>query len=535
MQEFILSPSGKKYYTNEFVESLRESNLNIPAGFPSYNSIPMAGFQEEVLISDADVVIIGGRRGGGKTDIMNRSAQYNLDKLGFSMHGFRKEEKDITNGLWKNATEMYRGFGEFSDSNSTIKFCNGDSRIVYAHLQNEKEVDRRFRGIEMPHVIIDELPQIGFKTFFTLLASNRNSLGIKNKFIASCNPVSNRHWVYKLISWYINADTNEVIHERSGQIRYFFKYGEGITDISWGLTKEEVYNKAKGFIDNIHDDSLNDMSSKYDLISSFTFIEGEYSQNKIFRKKDPSYLGRLAQQGGRQSVKDIKGIWGDDDTGEELVKASELDNAFENLQKAGARFRCACADVALTGDYFVLFAFEDKHVIDYEAFTGVLSDTAVELTRKFLDKNNIREEYFAYDSNGLGLYLAGYFKRAKQFNNKERASNPQLWNNQKSECAEKFTKALKEGEYSFDDDVLNHVITKKDSKGEIIEQMTLRDRLESQRPAFKRKSVDNGKFEIIGKSQMKQECGHSPDEFEALFMREVFSSKKRGFSNSGLL
>ena len=72
---------------------------------------------------------------------------------------------------------------------------------------------------------------------------------------------------------------NEIIHERSGVTRYFFKYGDKISDIAWGNTREEVYNKAKGYIDAIHDDSLNDMSSKFDLITSFCFIEGEYGEN----------------------------------------------------------------------------------------------------------------------------------------------------------------------------------------------------------------------------------------------------------------
>lgn len=54
----------------------------------------------------------------------------------------------------------------------------------------------------------------------------------------------------------------------------FFKYGERITDIAWGDTKEEVYRISKGYIDAIYDPSMDGLLDKYVLIASFSFIEG---------------------------------------------------------------------------------------------------------------------------------------------------------------------------------------------------------------------------------------------------------------------
>lgn len=523
MQEYVITPKGNKYYTSEYVESLREENLKAPAGSVMYNFIPQKGFQEDVLVSDADIMIIGGKRGGGKTRVMNMMPLYNLDTVGYNAYFFRKEEQDMRDGLYKDAVDLYRGYGDITDL--LIKFNNGDSRINFSHIQNEKEIERRVRGREMPLQGIDELSQFQESTLFTMLGSNRNTLGVKNKFVASTNPVGDDHWIYHLIEWYIDKNTNKVIPERSGVIRYFYKPKGKVKDIIWGDTKEEVYRKASGYIDAIYDKSLEGQIDKLSLIASFTFIEGQLSENKILNIKDPSYLGRLATQGSEQTYRDINGVWQRKESSYGLLSYEDMDSMFSASKKYRVGFRSATADVALTGDYFEMFAFEDKHIVDWEAFTGVLSDTAVSLARKFLDKNNIREENFAYDSNGLGLYLEGYFKKAKKFNNKEQASNPKLWNNQKSECAEKFVKAVKDGEYSFDPEVL------KKSVGGV----TLQERLESQRPALRRKEVDNGRFEIIAKSAMKAEVGHSPDTIEALFMREVFSGKNRTFKNLGLL
>lgn len=523
MQEYILSPSGKKYFTNEYVESLREANLALPVGAISYNIIPQVGFQESVLLSEADIMIIGGRRGSGKSRIMNMIPLYNIDVVGYNANGFRKEEQDVRDGLFKDAVDLFRGFGTITDL--TIRFNNGSSEINYDHLQNEKEIDRRFRGRQMPCVLIDELPQLLETTFFTLLGSNRNTLGIKNKFVASCNPVGDRDWVYHLISWYIDPRTHRIIPERSGKIRYFYRHGKKLADIIWGDTKEEVYLKASGYIDALYDKALEGQIDKLNLIVSFTFIEGQLSENKILNKKDDNYLGRLATQGSEEAYRSINGIWDNKESSYGLVTYEDFENMFNNNRQSNIGFRCATADVALTGDYFEMFAYEDKHIVDWEAFTGVLSDTAVSLAKKFLDKNNIREENFAYDSNGLGLYLEGYFKKAKKFNNKEAASNPKLWNNQKSECAEKFVKSVKDVEYSFADGVLEKSVN----------GITLRERLQLQRPALRRKEVDNGRFEIIGKPAMKQAVGHSPDTIEALFMREVFQKNQRSFRHIGLL
>ena len=96
---------------------------------------------------------------------------------------------------------------------------------------------------------------------------------------------------------------------------------------------------------------------------------------------------------------------------------------------------------------------------------------------------------------------------------------------EKSECAEKFQKAVKAGEYSFSQNVLERLAG----------GLTLSERLESQRAAFKRKENDTGRFEIISKPQMKLECGHSPDDLEALFMREVFDKNGKRIKNIGLL
>lgn len=525
MADYIEFDDGTKYYTNNYIQKLREEVLSSTGKI--YHMIPSEGFQEKVLTSEADVMIIGGKRGSGKSFIILMSALYNIDVDGFSCYGFRRLEDDIERSLWKAAKETFdNNMAEFTITGFNIKFKGYNSYMKFEHLQDPKTILERYRGVQIPHMIIDEVSQFTLAIFLGMLPTNRNMLGIKNKLIGTCNPQGPKHWLHQLIKWYINPDTKTIIKKRSGVLRYFINTGSSIDDIVWGDTKDEVYEKAKGHIDNLCNASKVGFEARYKFIKSFTFIEGDYNENKVFIKRDEDYIGNIAQGGGEQTMRDLMGIWDDsDDGGEELLSASEFEFMFSNSQKYVNGFRCATADVALTGDYFTLWAFEDKHVIDCQSFTGVLSDAAIAICKKFLNDNGIREENFAYDANGLGLFLEGFFKKSKKFNNNERASDPRLYSNQKSECAEKFEKSVRKGDYSFEPSVLRKMIGK----------LTIKQKLESQRKILKRKPTNNGRFEIISKTQMKQECGHSPDELEALFMREVFEGKQKSRKNIGML
>lgn len=512
--DLVFAKFGVEIYTNEYAEQLREENLRLGAGEKIYNILPQAGFQEEVLINEADIKVIGGNRGGGKSFIMELSPLYNIHIPMFSCYGFRKEENDIKRGLWNTSRFIYTGVADPKEGDFQWRFPSG-AMIKFEHLQNEKEVDRRFRGAEMPEIIIDELPQITFQTFFTLLASNRNTLGVKNQFTASCNPVSRKNWVYKFVSWYIDEETNTIIPERSGKIRYFYKWGKDISEITWGDSKEEVYEKAKSKIDEVWNEELEDEGgSRLDLINSFCFIEGSYAQNKIFRKKDPRYLGNLSQQGGRQSVKDIKGIWGDDEETESIIPSSGYDRMFANSYQTNG-IRTAVSDVALKGDDFVIGAFDGNHLFDVEVFTNVKTDQAKLLVAKFLAKNHIHESNFLYDATAIGQFMDS-FTKAHSFTGNSASSDKEIWLNKRAECTERYATNIKEEGISIDKDLQNRKFG----------GITLKEHLETERPAIKRKITNNGKYQIISKQEMKQEIGRSPDFTDMMIMHEHFNIVK---------
>lgn len=531
----VFAKYGQRVFTYEYVQLLREDNLRRKKqGQPVYELCPQEGFQERVCEAEADVVIIGGKKGGGKSWVALYKALYYIFNPDVSMYAFRKYEDDVRRGPWKSSQPVFRGFGTPKPSFFEWSFLDGKgASMKMEHLQDLGKITDRFRGAEMAYIDIEELPEHtrdNVDIIFDFLSVNRNTVGVKSQVLGTCNPVGWSNKLRKLLEWYIDPETDTIIPERDGKVRYMFNYDADINAIAWGDSWEEVYAhpKAKEKIDLLL--MGNDELTPQDMILTLQFIEGDYSDNKILQTTDKRYVSRLAAKGGGSVINDMRGIWRDIDSGTGLLTMEDMEAFFNNTERRDGVMR-ASADVALTGDFFVIFAFDGHHICDMEAWFGAPSDEVVPFIKKFLKKNGVREENFTYDKNGLGLWLEGYFKSSLGFNNKSAASDPRLWNNLKSECAEKFVKAMRSREFSIDETLLRRKYTDKKHH-----TFTLRDRLMEERAALKRKDSNEGRFEIISKPQMKLEIGHSPDFIEAIFMVMAIINKTRqcvrkGFEN----
>jgi len=500
-----------KVYSNEYAQELREKNLELKMkGRAIRNLIPQEGFQEEVCCADADLLIIGGKKGGGKSWVALYKALPFIFNPDVSMYAFRKFEDDVKRGPWKSSKPIFRGFGSPKESSYEWSFLDGKgASLKMEHLQDLGKVSDRFRGAEMAYIDIEELPEHtrdDLSLIFDLLAVNRNTAGVSSQTVGTCNPVGWKNKLRGFLSYYIDPETDRVIKERSGKKRYMFKFGPDDTQIAWGDSWQEVYEnpKAKEKIDILMM-GRTDITPE-DMIMTVQFIEGDYSDNKILQVTDKRYISRLASKGDGTVINDLSGIWRDIDEGTSLLTDEDVNKFFRNSERRDGIMR-ASADVALTGDFFVIYAFDGHHIQDLEAWRGEFSDAVIPFIEGFLKKNGVRKENFTYDSNGLGLWIKtdSRFQKSVPFNNRSAPSDTRLWNNRKSEAAEKFVHSLKLGEFSIDESLLKKKFT--DIKGH---NFTFEDRFKAERLAIKRK--DNiARFEIIDKQQMKLEVGHSPD------------------------
>ena len=517
---------GMEVYSYDHIEELRKENLELKRkGRRSYNLIPQAGFQEKVLTSNADIVICGGKRGAGKSAVSLIGAMEYVYNPDINMYGFRRFEADVKRGIWKSAKQIFRGFASFADTSFEAKFFNGTGATMkMEHLADLKQVKDRFRGAEMPYIVIEELAEFtkeNMNVIFDLIGSNRSTTGMPSRFICTCNPVGRSNKLRWFLDWWIDPETDEAIPARSGKIRYFCRYGEDVMEICWGDSPEEVYANpnAKRKIQSLSDDPDHDYAN---FITSVTFIDGDYSENKILQVTDTKYMNRISSGGSKSVINDIRGIWKDVDDSGALITMNDMNRFFETAPQVSG-LRVGGGDIALRDDWLVLWAMDGMHIIDIDARRYVTSENVIPIILEFLKRNEIPKENFGFDVNGIGNWLkqSEELRGCFGFDNKAPAKDKASYNTRKSECAGMLVDALQNGRMSIEESVLRRTFTEKRLP------FTIRDKLVEERIAIKWKDEENPKS-LIKKTEMKTLIGHSPDFIEALLyaLDRVDNAKK---------
>ena len=514
----LLTGKPEIVYTYEFAEELRKDILELKRkGKRSYNLIPQAGFQEKVLTSEADIIICGGARGSGKSAVSLIGALPYADNPDINMYGFRRFEADVKRGIWKTAKQIFRGFANFADTSFEAKFFNGTGATMkMEHLADLKAVKDRFRGAEMPYIVIEELAEFtreNLNVIFDLIGSNRSTTGMPSRFICTCNPVGRSNKLRWFLDWWIDPVTDEAIPSRSGKIRYFCRYGEDVMEIAWGSTPEEVYENpnARRKIQQLTDTP--DENYK-DFITSVTFIDGYYGDNKILHVTDTKYMNRISSGGSKSVINDIRGIWRDVDDTSSLVSMDDMVRFFNNAPQRNGML-CAGGDLAFKNDWFVLWAMDGWHIIDVYAKKGVHPSDAIPIIRDFLNKNGVPWENFAFDGDGIGVTLKMtddiQAQKAHAFSNKgtKNLKDSASYRSRKSECAGMLVSALQNGTISIDESVLRMTFKEKGIP------FTIQEKLIEERIILKW-IEDQAPRELIKKSDMKSILGHSPDFIEGL-------------------
>ena len=480
------------------------------------NVIAQKGGQENALASDADIVICGGNRGGGKTYLLLMDMLNEVYNPYFNALILRKERDDLTD-IVNKSYGIFGCFGEYKKSKDLMSwdFKQGGSLTFSFHDGSYNDFHDRFQGREYSRIGIDEITHITYMKFKYLQTTNRNSKGIKNQIIGTCNPDPDS-WVAKFIDWWIGEDGYPV-RERDGVKRYCFMNGEDVGDIIWGDTPEAVYEQAKSIIDTV----MSDGEDWHDYILSVTFIRAELDDNLALMQSDPKYKARLAGQSEEQRQRDLKGNWRFKSAGDDLIKWAHMDEFYKNSEQYGDGVKRVSCDVAFDGgDNLVMWLWVGNHIQDLYVCHHNSART-VDIVKAKLTQWGVREENFTYDLNGVGQTFKGFFPKANPFNNVEAVDEKMkhLYVNLKSQAAYEFAMDLIEGRISINHDLLDRKFGGS--------KLTLREILNIERKAIRRDDtrIDKG-WALITKKLMISLVGHSPDYIEGLIYKKKFDIKK---------
>ena len=239
---------------------------------------PQPGPQEAALSSSADIVIMGGAAGGGKTFALLLEPLRHVANPQFGCVIFRRETPQITNegGLWDESGNLYPLLGAVPNMNELSWTFKSGAKVRFSHMQHE--TDRySWDGSQIPLIGFDQLESFLASQFWYMFSRNRSVCGVRPYIRATCNPVPDDDdtggWLHKLISWWIDQGTGLAIPERSGVIRFMARIDD---EVVWAQTAEQLQVLHPGAIPK-----------------SFTFIPAQLSDNRILTTKDPGYVASL--------------------------------------------------------------------------------------------------------------------------------------------------------------------------------------------------------------------------------------------------
>lgn len=521
--------NGEPVYTQQYVQSLREARN-------AKRIIAQLGGQENMLASPADITIGGGCRGGSKSYSLLLEALKNAQTRNFRSIILRNEKPDLQD-LVDTSYEVFSQYGTYNKSliDMTWNFHTGGFLKFNYYEGDFESFKKRMQGKQFAFIGIDEITHCPYKKFKYLMTNNRNAYGIRSRFWGTCNPDPDS-WVATFLfdGGWLDYETGYPIPEMDGVVKYCYMPGNEVSEIVWGETREEVFEKCK-------DDIMKHWKAEYAscgtpaeiAIKSVCFVEAKLSDNKILYESDPGYVGNLMNQDEEQQSRDLDGNWKFRSAGDDLIKMDDMlrfyDNAFQTSQDDQLY---ATADIALQGgDNFVMWLWRGMHLKDVYV-CRFDSKTLIEVIKAKISEWGVPEENFAYDFQGIGQILEGHFPNAVKFINqaapiadskKEEEGIKRLYKDLKSQCAVMLYKAFRDNEISIDPHLLDMVFD-----GHGYGHTRLREILMKERKCIRRTKESHGKaFQLISKHDMKKIIGHSPDFFESLLFRFVFFLSKK--------
>ena len=465
---------------------------------------PYEGFQDSFVRSNLDLVIGGGSMSSGKsTAAVMMVAEPALDPR-FRAVFLRNNLGDLRSGggILDEFKNVYGDYVNVIESGEPhVDFPSG-ARIDVTHIadQSKEKVLQRFKGRQYDLIYFDEGTGFTWECFRTIYSRNRGMASWTGKVRITTNP-KRTHWLRDFLDWWIGAD-GFIIPDRNGVVRYFYINGEGVKDVVWGDTKEEVYSKCKIQIDRILA-KLNGRSgsSTYkDMIKS--------CENKAILEKNAGYVGSIAAMGSREAQANLEGNW-NVDTDEDLdapIPSVEANQVFmSDPQRNGDRW--VTCDLADTGtDNFLALAWDGFHIFDILILNQSTPRMNAERLEMFASSHNISNSHIIYDAI-RGTYINDYIPEAIPFLSYHASVGmyARMCYNLKSECYMRLVEVIKRNNLSMDESVSQRIYDHLNLK----EEITVQNEFLEECAGVRFKDMPSGKKSLISKKEMNAKLGKS--------------------------
>lgn len=232
---------------------------------------PQPGFQHAYLSCPFREMLIGGSRGGGKTDgivgrILKRASQYGAHYSAVVL----RQEMPQADDLIDRAEEVWSSFGKFRRYDKTCAFINGAS-VRFRPLESIRDANK-YHGQNVTEFIVEEAGNYPDPSpIMRLFGALRSAHGVPTSMSMSANPGGSGH------AWLKQRYRLDV-------------YKQGMQPL------KTIIPARPGVHDEIEHTRI--------------FLPAKITDNKILMQNDPSYIANLYQVGDEKLVRAwIDGDW----------------------------------------------------------------------------------------------------------------------------------------------------------------------------------------------------------------------------------
>ena len=382
--------------------------------------MPQEGMQERFCACESNLIFLCGESQMGKTYGIYLKTLNGLGKIGYTarMISVRLQDSKKGGSIFRDAVEVCGNFAncEYNSSDYPTfnwKQWNSNLQLIHSNynVANPVEWDE-FKDYakknQASYIAIDEATEMKqFKMFAYWFSRNRDSSGMTPQMVLSFN-YEHTHYTTTMLKdagylgddWYFKPEMN-------GATRYFYIDGDTENDIIWGLTPEDVAERA-----NIH------ISEKereagitiHQIVKSLTVFTGESADNlELIAATKGQNIGNLHATGKTQrSI--LKGGYAGPVDNEELNVTRQMIHDLWTNPINDDENMYATLDVSGGGDQSdncPMIVWKGLRIVAIKMFKGDAKEL-VNWIDKTLQEYGVPISNFAFDATGIGNYLKAY-------------------------------------------------------------------------------------------------------------------------------
>lgn len=266
---------------------------------------PQPGKQERVFQmianNEVDFMLMGGSRGGGKSELLTMTPLLFCDDPGFRGVFLRREYSQLmgANSIWEKCQNMYPLFRAKPNISDKVWKFPASSNVRLRHLQHDKDVES-FRGQGYTFIGIDEIDQFSQESVTFLMTCLRSEAKVNSFMIGTLNP--SKSWCLPLVEYYLDEEG--------------FPDPDKFGDIRWFVVKDNefLFGPSEEYFKEHHPETVfiqleGDDEVQYVRPKRFTFCFFTILDNEIMRRNNPVYISELQNLPDYQRATQLYGNW----------------------------------------------------------------------------------------------------------------------------------------------------------------------------------------------------------------------------------